>query len=46
MIVPIAEVSTFGDGETIDVPGRPRAVHAPGHTEGSASCCWRTAGSW
>ena len=35
-IVPIAEVSTFGDGETIDVPGRPRAVHAPGHTEGAS----------
>jgi len=36
-IVPIAEVSSFGDGEQIDVPGRPRAVHAPGHTPGSAA---------
>ena len=36
-IVPIAQVSTFGDGEAIDVPGRPRAVHAPGHTAGSAA---------
>jgi glyoxylase-like metal-dependent hydrolase (beta-lactamase superfamily II) len=35
-IVPIHEVSTFGDGETIDVPGRPRVVHVPGHTAG---CC-------
>jgi len=34
-IVPIHEVSTFGDGETLDAPGRPRVVHAPGHTEGS-----------
>ena len=36
-IIPIAEVSAFGDGERIDVPGRPRAVHAPGHTPGSAA---------
>ena len=36
-IIPVREVSTFGDGETLDVPGRPRAVHAPGHTPGSAA---------
>lgn len=36
-IVPVAQVSTFDDGETIDAPGRPRAVHAPGHTEGSCA---------
>jgi glyoxylase-like metal-dependent hydrolase (beta-lactamase superfamily II) len=36
-IVPVAEVSSFEDGETIDVPGRPRAVLAPGHTEGSCA---------
>lgn len=36
-IVPIHEVSTFGDRETLDVPGRPRVVHAPGHTEGSCA---------
>ncbi|HEY7280726.1 MAG TPA: MBL fold metallo-hydrolase [Actinomycetota bacterium] len=36
-IVPIAEVSTFADGDVIDVPGRPRAIHAPGHTPGSAA---------
>jgi glyoxylase-like metal-dependent hydrolase (beta-lactamase superfamily II) len=35
-IVPIADVSTFGDGEVIDVPGRPRVVHAPGHTAGTS----------
>jgi glyoxylase-like metal-dependent hydrolase (beta-lactamase superfamily II) len=34
---PILEVSTFADGETIDVPGRPRALHVPGHSEGSAA---------
>jgi glyoxylase-like metal-dependent hydrolase (beta-lactamase superfamily II) len=36
-LIPIREVSTFGDGETLEVPGRPRAVHAPGHTPGSAA---------
>jgi glyoxylase-like metal-dependent hydrolase (beta-lactamase superfamily II) len=36
-IVPIRELSTFGDGETLDVPGRPRVVHAPGHTDGSCA---------
>ncbi len=36
-IVPIAEVSTFSDGETLAVPGSPRVVHAPGHTPGAAA---------
>ena len=36
-IVPIREVSTFGDGEVLDVPGRPRVIHAPGHTAGSCA---------
>jgi glyoxylase-like metal-dependent hydrolase (beta-lactamase superfamily II) len=36
-IIPVREVSGFGDGETLDVPGKPRVVHAPGHTEGSAA---------
>lgn len=36
-IVPIREVSTFADGQIIDVPGRPRAVHVPGHTPGMAA---------
>ena len=36
-IVPIREVSTFADGQAIDVPGRPRAVHVPGHTPGMAA---------
>ena len=33
---PILEVSTFGDGATLDVPGAPRVIHVPGHSEGSA----------
>ncbi len=36
-IPPIVEVGTFRDGETIDVPGRPRVIHVPGHSEGSAA---------
>jgi glyoxylase-like metal-dependent hydrolase (beta-lactamase superfamily II) len=36
-IIPIQEVSGFGDGEMLDVPGSPRVVHAPGHTDGSAA---------
>ena len=27
-------VSTFTDGDILDLPGRPRAIHTPGHTEG------------
>lgn len=36
-MIPVQEVSAFNDGETIDVPGNPRVVHAPGHTPGSAA---------
>jgi glyoxylase-like metal-dependent hydrolase (beta-lactamase superfamily II) len=36
-IVPIAEVSEFADGELLDVPGRPRVIHAPGHTPGHSA---------
>ncbi len=34
---PIAEVATFDDGATLDVPGAPRIVLVPGHTPGSAA---------
>ena len=30
----IAEVTTFGDGDVLDVPGHPRVIHTPGHTNG------------
>jgi glyoxylase-like metal-dependent hydrolase (beta-lactamase superfamily II) len=36
-IVPVREVGTFADGETLDLPAQPRAVHAPGHSPGSAA---------
>jgi glyoxylase-like metal-dependent hydrolase (beta-lactamase superfamily II) len=35
--VPVRELATFADGETLELPGRPRAVHAPGHSPGSAA---------
>jgi glyoxylase-like metal-dependent hydrolase (beta-lactamase superfamily II) len=31
----IVSYTTVEDGEVLDVPGRPRAVHLPGHTKGS-----------
>ena len=34
---PILEVATFGDGATLNVPGAPRVIHVPGHSEGSAA---------
>ncbi len=36
-IIPVLEVSAFGDGEILDVPGKPRAIHAPGHSPGNAA---------
>jgi glyoxylase-like metal-dependent hydrolase (beta-lactamase superfamily II) len=36
-LIPIRELSTFADGETLEVPGRPRVVHAPGHTPGCSA---------
>jgi glyoxylase-like metal-dependent hydrolase (beta-lactamase superfamily II) len=33
----LAEVSTFDDGATLDLPGSPRIVHLPGHTPGSVA---------
>lgn len=35
-IIPVVEVSTFADDEVLGVPGKPRAVHIPGHTPGNA----------
>jgi glyoxylase-like metal-dependent hydrolase (beta-lactamase superfamily II) len=33
----VAEVATFGDGATLDLPGSPRVIVVPGHTPGSAA---------
>jgi glyoxylase-like metal-dependent hydrolase (beta-lactamase superfamily II) len=35
-MIPVVEVSTFAGDEVLDVPGKPRAVHIPGHTPGNA----------
>ena len=34
---PIPGVESVVDGEVLDVPGRPRVVHTPGHTAGHAA---------
>jgi glyoxylase-like metal-dependent hydrolase (beta-lactamase superfamily II) len=31
---PVQEVTTFRDGDELDVPGKPRVIHTPGHTTG------------
>jgi glyoxylase-like metal-dependent hydrolase (beta-lactamase superfamily II) len=36
-VIPVHEVSTFEDGEVLDVPGKPQVIHAPGRTEGSCA---------
>jgi glyoxylase-like metal-dependent hydrolase (beta-lactamase superfamily II) len=41
----VAEVVTFGDGATLDVPGSPRVVHVPGHTPGSAALLMSSGGA-
>jgi glyoxylase-like metal-dependent hydrolase (beta-lactamase superfamily II) len=30
----VGEVTTFGDGDQLPVPGEPRAIHTPGHSRG------------
>jgi glyoxylase-like metal-dependent hydrolase (beta-lactamase superfamily II) len=30
----VTQVTTFADGAVLDVPGRPRVIHTPGHSEG------------
>lgn len=34
---PVARLETFADGEVLDVPGRPRVIHLPGHTPGQCA---------
>jgi glyoxylase-like metal-dependent hydrolase (beta-lactamase superfamily II) len=36
-IVPILQLSTFKDGERVDVPGNPHVLHVPGHTPGMSA---------
>lgn len=36
-VTPIREVQTVVDGDVLDLPGRPRIVHTPGHSPGSVA---------
>ena len=36
-LIPVLEASGFRHGEAVEVPGRPRVVHAPGHTPGTCA---------
>ena len=36
-IPPAEQLQTFADGDVLDVPGKPRIIHTPGHTSGSVS---------
>lgn len=40
----VAEVNEFSDGQVLDVPGRPRVVHTPGHTLGHCSLLFEDRG--
>ncbi len=35
-VPPVYELSVFDHGEVLDIPGRPKVIHTPGHTDGSA----------
>lgn len=36
-VPPVTAVETFADGTDLDVPGHPRVMHVPGHTEGQVA---------
>lgn len=42
---PIQEVRTFVDGDELDVPGRLRVIHTPGHTDGHSSLLAESSGT-
>jgi glyoxylase-like metal-dependent hydrolase (beta-lactamase superfamily II) len=42
---PIRELRTYSDGETLEVPGRPRVIHTPGHSPGHCSLFFESAGA-
>jgi glyoxylase-like metal-dependent hydrolase (beta-lactamase superfamily II) len=41
----IADPAPIADGEQLDVPGRPRVIHTPGHTPGHCSYLFEGAGA-
>lgn len=40
----VAEVQTYRDGDELGVPGRPRVVHTPGHTNGHCALLFEQRG--
>jgi glyoxylase-like metal-dependent hydrolase (beta-lactamase superfamily II) len=44
-IVPLVSAVAIDDGEVVDVPGKPRVVHLPGHTPGSCALWFEDAQS-
>ena len=42
---PVDGAETFRDGDVLDVPGRPRAVHTPGHTDGHCALLFESRGA-
>jgi glyoxylase-like metal-dependent hydrolase (beta-lactamase superfamily II) len=42
---PVTDAETFADGDVLDVPGRPRVVHAPGHTDGHCALVFEDRGA-
>ena len=41
----VGEVETFADGDTLDVPGRPRVYHCPGHSHGCVALHFESHGA-
>ena len=41
----LKSVETFDDGDVLDLPGKPRVVHTPGHTEGHSAFFIPSAGA-
>jgi glyoxylase-like metal-dependent hydrolase (beta-lactamase superfamily II) len=41
----VERAETFTDGAVLDVPGKPRAVHTPGHTDGHCALLFESRGA-
>jgi glyoxylase-like metal-dependent hydrolase (beta-lactamase superfamily II) len=41
----IDNAETYGDGDVLEVPGRPRAIHTPGHTDGHCALLFESHGA-
>ena len=42
---PVLEATAFADADRLNLPGRPRVVHVPGHTPGSAAFLFEDRGA-